>query len=107
MSCFAPDYQVEDLGGLASSEVIQCYFPGVRLVKTFNTLIAKALTSDPVVGSGHRVLFVSGDDQEAKTEVSEIIKTIGFAVVDLGSLATGSKFQQVKGPLSALNLIKV
>jgi len=104
---FNPDYSVEDLGGKASSEVVQGYFPGSRIVKSFNTLVSKVLAADPVVGEGHRVLFVSGDDDQAKIEVSEIIKAIGFAPIDLGSLAVGSKYQQAKGTFSALNLIKI
>ena len=104
---FTPDYQVEDLGGLASSEVVAAQLPGVRLVKAFNTLSYKVLAADPVVGDGHRVLFVSGDDAEAKAQVSELIKTLGFAPIDLGSLAVGSKYQQAKGTFSTLNLLKL
>lgn len=80
---FTPDHQVEDLGGLAS------------------------LAEDSVVGKGHRVLFISGDDQEAKAKVSEIISAIGYAPIDLGSLAVGSKYQQAKGGFSGVNLIKL
>lgn len=104
---FTPDFQVEDLGGRASSEVVQEYLPGARLVKAFNTLYFKILEANPVTENGHRVLFVSGDDKEAKTAVNEVIITIGFAPVDLGSLSVGSKFQQAKGALSLLNLIKL
>ena len=104
---FTPDFQVEDLGGRASSEVVQDYLPGARLVKAFNTLYFKILEANPVVENGHRVLFVSGDDNESKAAVSEVINTIGFAPVDLGSLSVGSKFQQAKGALSLLNLIKL
>jgi hypothetical protein len=104
---FTPDFQVEDLGGRASSEVVQEYLSGARLVKAFNTLYFKILEANPVAENGHRVLFVSGDDKEAKTVVSEVINTIGFAPVDLGSLSVGSKFQQAKGALSLLNLIKL
>lgn len=103
---FTPDFQVEDLGGRASSEVVQDYIPGARLVKAFNTLFYKVLEADPVTGNGNRVLFVSGDDEEAKAEVSNIISNIGFAPVNLGSLSVGSKFQEAKGALSLLNLIK-
>ena len=99
---FTPDYQVEDLGGLASSEVVAAHLPGVRLVKAFNTLSYKILAANPVVGDGHRVLFVSGDDEEAKAQVSELIETLGFAPIDLGSLAVGSKYQQAKGTFSTL-----
>jgi hypothetical protein len=104
---FTPDHQVEDLGGLASSEVVQGYFPGARLVKAFNTLVNKDLAEDSVVGKGHRVLFISGDDQEAKAKVSELLSAIGYAPIDLGSLAVGSKYQQAKGVFSAVNLIKL
>lgn len=104
---FTPDFQVKDLGGRASSEVVQDYLPGARLVKAFNTLYFKILEANPVVENGHRVLFVSGDDNESKAAVSEVINTIGFAPVDLGSLSVGSKFQQAKGALSLLNLIKL
>lgn len=104
---FTPDYQVMDLGGKASSEVVQALLPGARLVKAFNTLVAKLLAADPVVDNGHRVLFISGDDQAAKAEVSELIETLGFAPIDLGSLAVGSTYQQAKGTFSTLNLIKL
>jgi hypothetical protein len=104
---FTPDFQVEDLSGRASSEVVQEYLPGARLVKAFNTLYFKILEANPIAENGHRVLFVSGDDKEAKTAVNEVINTIGFAPVDLGSLSIGSKFQQAKGALSLLNLIKL
>ncbi len=104
---FTADYNVQDLGGRASSEVVQGYLPGARLVKAFNTLYARVLEADPAVGNGRRVLFISGDDEEAKVKVSKLIEQIGFAPIDLGSLATGSKYQQAKGTFSALNLIKL
>lgn len=104
---FTPDYQVVDLAGKTSSEVVQELLPGARLVKAFNTLVAKLLAADPVVDNGHRVLFISGDDEAAKAEVSELIKTLEFAPIDLGSLAVGSKYQQAKGIFSTLNLIKL
>jgi predicted dinucleotide-binding enzyme len=104
---FKPDYSVEDLGGKASSEIVQDYFPGARLVKAFNTLVNKMLAADPQVGAGRRVLFVAGDDAQAKIEISELITAIGFAPLDLGSLAVGSKYQQAKGTFSAINLIKI
>ena len=103
---FTPTFDLEDTGGKASSEVVLNYLPGARLVKAFNTLFFKILALNPRAENGHRVLFVSGDDKEAKAEVNEVIKGIGFAPVDLGSLVEGSKFQQAKGPLSLLNLVK-
>ncbi len=50
------------------------------------------------------VLFVSGDDQEAKAPISTLIEEMGFPVLDLGSLATGGRLQQVGGPLGGVRL---
>lgn len=102
----APDFQVADLNGRASSEVVSEYVPGARLVKAFNTLYFKVLEADPQQTDGKRVLFISGDHADANAEVAEVIKSLGFSVIDLGTLAGGSKLQQAKGPLSTMNLIK-
>lgn len=104
---YAPDFQVADLGDRASSEVVAEHIPGARVVKAFNTLLFKILEADPHEANGKRVIFLSGDDVEAKKQVSELIKSIGFAPVDLGTLAIGSKLQQAKGPLASLNLVKL
>jgi hypothetical protein len=97
---------IED-GGLASSEVVQNYLPGAKVVKAMNTLLAKVLTEDPSVGNGKRVLFISGDDNHAKAIVSGIFSKIGFAPIDLGTLASGGKLQQFNWPLNNQNLIKL
>ncbi len=93
---YAPDFQVADLKGKSSSQVVAELLPGARIVKAFNTLSFKILAEDPKQAGGRRVLFISGDDISSKLEVSEIIKALGFAVIDLGDLANGSKLQQAK-----------
>lgn len=103
---FAPDFQLADLGGRASSEVVADYIPGAHLVKGFNTLYFKVLEIDPREATGNRVIFISGDHTDAKAEVKTTIESLGFSVVDLGNLASDSKLQQAKGPLASLNLIK-
>lgn len=102
----SPDFKMADLGNRASSEIVQEHLPGARVVKAFNTLYFKLLAADPVEENGHRVLFMSGDDNEAKQQVSEMIKSIGFAPIDLGTLSAG-RVQQAKGPLALQNLIKL
>jgi predicted dinucleotide-binding enzyme len=97
---------IED-GGLASSEVVQNHLPGAKVVKVFNTLLAKVLAEDPCVGNGRRVLFISGDDNDAKAVVSGIVTKIGFAPIDLGQLAAGGKLQQFNWPLNNQNFIKL
>jgi predicted dinucleotide-binding enzyme len=108
-NCFitlAPDFKTADLSGRPSSEIVAGYIQGARLVKAFNTLYHKLLAKNPPETNGKRVLFISDDDQEAKSEVSLTIESMGFAPVDLGSIAKGSKLHQTKGPLAGLNLIK-
>jgi 8-hydroxy-5-deazaflavin:NADPH oxidoreductase len=40
----------------------------------------------PVTGLGKRVIFVSGDDEESKGVVKDLIDSFGFAAIDLGGL---------------------
>lgn len=103
---YAPDFKVQDLGDKASTEVVASLLPGAKIVKAFNTIFFKILAEDPRVSGGNRVLFVSGDDQPSKTEVMNVIESMGFAPIDLGSLSQGSKLQQAKGALATLNLVK-
>lgn len=103
-----PDFKVADLGGRTSSQVVSDLVPGARLVKAYNTLTPEVLGSDPHTAGGSRIIFISGDDDAAKIEVSRINDKIGFATIDLGDLANGGKLYQFPGgPLAALNLIKL
>ena len=53
------------------------------------------------------MIFVSGDDAESKASVVALVEGLGFAAVDLGSLAVGGRLQQFGGPLAGLNLVKL
>jgi 8-hydroxy-5-deazaflavin:NADPH oxidoreductase len=104
----APLFKPVDLKGRVSSEVVADLVPGAHVVKAFNHLRAEVLAADPRSGGGRRVLFYSGNDSAAKAEVAALIERIGFAGIDLGSLAVGGKLAQFPGgPLPNQNLIKV
>ncbi|HET7166133.1 MAG TPA: NAD(P)-binding domain-containing protein [Pseudolabrys sp.] len=104
----APLFKPVDLKGRVSSEVVADLVPGARVVKAFNHLRAEVLAADPNSDGGPRVLFYSGDDSAAKAEVAALIDRIGFAGIDLGSLAVGGKLAQFPGgSLPNQNLIKV
>jgi predicted dinucleotide-binding enzyme len=45
------------------------------------------------------VLFVAGDDEEAKATVAHLIEEIGFAPVDTGSLRDEDRKQQSGSPI--------
>ncbi|MES2742061.1 MAG: NADPH-dependent F420 reductase [Pseudomonadota bacterium] len=83
-----------DLGGKHSSQIIQQFVPGARVVKAFNHNDVNVL-KEPEVAGGKRVLFYSGDDAAAKAEVRGIMEDAGFFPVDLGALDVG-------GPLASL-----
>ena len=96
-----------DLGGKYSSEIIAGLVPGARVVKAFNHLDVNVL-AEPEAAGGKRVLFYSGDDAAAKTEVRKLLEDIGFAPVDLGSLDVGGPLASLPfGSLSAQNFIRI
>ncbi len=104
----APLFQPADLGGRVSSEVFVDFVPGARVVKAFNHLQPHLLGGDPRAEGGQRVLFFSGDDVHAKSEVANLIERLGFFGIDLGSLKVGGQLVQFPGgPLPALNLVKI
>lgn len=103
-----PGFRLAELGGRSSSEVVAELLPGARLVKAFNTLPPAVLASDARQAGGRRVIFMSGDDAAAKSSVGQLLDRLGFAGIDLGSLALGGKLQQFPGgPLPTLNLIRL
>lgn len=93
-----------DLGGRTSSEVVAELLPGARVVKAFNTLPV-AIFERPQEAGGRRVLFVSGDNADAKRRVTALLDELGFAAIDLGSLRDGGAMQQAGGPLGGKNLL--
>ena len=101
------DWADDDLNGRTSSEVVADLVAGARVVKAANTLGADVLDSDPYEAGGRRVIFVSGDDDDAKADVVALFQDAGFAAIDLGDLATGGTMQQIHHPLAGLNLIRL
>jgi predicted dinucleotide-binding enzyme len=101
------DWAADDLDGTTSSEIVAGLVGGARVVKAANTLSAEVLQSDPREGGGQRVIFISGDDADAKAEVIALFQDAGFAPIDLGGLATGGAMQQIHHPLAGVNLVRL
>jgi 8-hydroxy-5-deazaflavin:NADPH oxidoreductase len=101
------DWGADDLNGKTSSELVAELVAGARMVKAANTLGAEVLGSDPHEAGGQRVIFISGDDADAKAEVVALFQDAGFAAIDLGDLATGGAMQQIHHPLAGVNLIRL
>lgn len=103
-----PGFRLAELGGRTSTQVVASLAPGARVVKAGNTLLAAVLASDPREAGGRRVLFMCGDDAQSKDVVKKLLGEIGFAPVDLGTLASGAQLQQFPGgPLPTLNLVQM
>lgn len=96
-----------DLGGKHSSQVIQQFAPGARVVKAFNHNDVNVL-KEPEVAGGKRVLFYAGDDATAKGDVRKIMEAAGFFPVDLGALDVGGPLASLPfGGLSTHNFVKI
>ncbi|MEU3775416.1 NAD(P)-binding domain-containing protein [Streptomyces sp. NPDC032472] len=71
-------------------ELIQRTFPGLRVVKTLNTMQCKVMV-DPARVAGEHSVFLSGEDAAAKKSVRELLYSFGWpeaSVLDLGGIET-------------------
>ncbi len=87
----------EELDGLPSSAFVAKSFTGAKFVKGFNHLVAATLATDPIVDGGHRVVFLSSDDEDVIAPVADLAKRLGFAPVNLGKLSEGGALVQARG----------
>jgi predicted dinucleotide-binding enzyme len=71
-------------------ERIQATFPEARVVKTLNTMNCQVMV-DPARVPGEHSVFVSGDDDSAKREVTALLGGFGWPkerIIDLGGIST-------------------
>ncbi|MFD7977313.1 NADPH-dependent F420 reductase [Streptomyces sp. NPDC059071] len=86
--------------GGSMAEQIQRTFPGARVVKTLNTMTNTVMV-DPGRIPGEHVVFVCGDDDEAKAVVTGLLRSFGWPderILDLGDL-TGARATELLLPL--------
>ncbi len=82
---FPPTLSVKDTDSLA--EQIQRAFPEARVVKSLNTVTAAVMVDPSTVGDGDTTVFVAGDDEEARQQVSELLRELGWLdIVELDGL---------------------
>ncbi len=70
---------------LSGAEQIRQWLRGGRLVKAFNTTGSPNM-ADPVYPGGIPVMFVAGDDADAKAVARQLAADIGFDAVDAGGI---------------------
>ena len=80
---------------VTSSELLQTQLPGAHVVKAFNHISARHITTDgtPPGTRNRRALAIAWDDPVAKVRVAELIDGFGFDVVDAGPLAESWRIQ--------------
>jgi predicted dinucleotide-binding enzyme len=94
------------LGDQTGSERNAALMPGARVVKAFNTLFAEVTAQNPRRTDGRLVVFLAGDDTDAKTTVSAFVDSMGFAPVDIGGVREG-RLMAGRGPLVGLHVVKL
>lgn len=99
------DGQIE-MGSLSQSEFFTQNLPKARVVKAFNAIWYQHLatqgdTTKPI--AERRAIFIAGNDDQAKQEVTAFIEAIGFGAVDTGTLPH-SKVQEPDTPIYNKNL---
>jgi predicted dinucleotide-binding enzyme len=85
--------------GVSVAEQLQRAFPEARVVKTLNTM-NNAVMVEPGRVPGHHNVFLSGDDEEAKAQVQELLRGFGWGedqILDLGDLTSARPVEQLVG----------
>jgi predicted dinucleotide-binding enzyme len=80
----APPKLVGSLG-TSGGELIQNALPGALVVKAFNT-VGNAHFYKPDFAGGPPDMFLCGDDDKAKQQVSNVCKAFGWNPIDVGGI---------------------
>jgi predicted dinucleotide-binding enzyme len=78
-------------------ELIQRTFPETHVVKTLNTMNCFLMVNPAALPGDHSV-FVSGNDDQAKSTALEILKSFGWKtnnIIDLGDITTARGTEQL------------
>jgi len=102
----AGTFTLAEVHGLSTSQFVAQLAPGAKVVKALNHMLVANFEAGGEVHGAKRVAFVSADDADAKTTVGALLRTFGFAVIDVGTLRDGGLLQQAGGPLAGLDLLQ-
>jgi 8-hydroxy-5-deazaflavin:NADPH oxidoreductase len=88
------DYSALVLEGTSAAEEIQRRVGSARVVKALNTVFA-SVQADPTVGGLQADALVAADDEAAKAQVVDLMRSIGLRPIDAGGLAMARALEQM------------
>jgi predicted dinucleotide-binding enzyme len=79
-------------GGPSGAENFAAWLPGARVVKAFNTLLAQVQADPKSHGVEIDALFAT-DDQDARSKVGALLRSLGFRPIYVGGLARARELE--------------
>ena len=70
----------------SAAEQIAKMLPEAKVIKAYNTAMAKQIENGPYFGANDGTMFYCGDDEDAKASLHKIIAATGFEPRDCGPL---------------------
>lgn len=70
----------------SAGEQVQGWIPGARVRGALNTVTADAMLQPREFTGGEPDMFIAGNDAGAKGEVTRLLESVGWGVVDLGDI---------------------
>lgn len=80
--------------GVSAAEALQQQVPGASVVKAFNTLFASR-HANPTEDGTPLDAFIAGDDAAAKATVGQLAESLGYRVIDAGSLRMARSLEEM------------